>query len=297
MAIKALPRTLLLLASATAAYKLPGHGTHHKTTLARRQVCAGLSVALSARPLAALSALSDSIAAGSFSITFTEKVLGLDIEQYGPRVRVARVKRDSPAFNRGVPPYVLLESVNGETMANLTVESVQAKIRQAVGTGQCTLGFDRGDAYTGLAPDAIVEKAAGGSGFETARVKIEKANFVGRSCGFESRESDIIEVDYTARLANGGAIFDSTASRGRPFAALLGNGDIIPGLELGLLEMCIGEVRTIEVPPALGFGARGSRTYQVPPDSVLLYEAKLVSINGITDPNVRREDLPDEQRF
>ena len=43
--------------------------------------------------------------------------------------------------------------------------------------------------------------------------------------------------------------------------------------------------------------ARGSRTYQVPPDSVLLYEAKLVSINGITDPNVRREDLPDEQRF
>ena len=66
--------------------------------------------------------------------------------------------------------------------------------------------------------------------------------------------------------------------------------------EAGAVE-CIGERRRVRVPAQLGFGSRGSRTYGVPPDAVLLYDVKLVSINGQTDPGLRREDLPDEQRF
>lgn len=112
-----------------------------------------------------------------------------------------------------------------------------------------------------------------------------------------ARVGDVVEFEYSAAVASSGVEFDSTAWRGRPFAAMLGNGDLVRGLELGLLEMCIGEERRIEVPPALGFGPSGSRVFKVPPAATLVYDARLVSINGATDPSARRSEMPDEQRF
>ena len=61
----------------------------------------------------------------------------------------------------------------------------------------------------------------------------------------------------------------------RPFAVVLGNGDVVKGLELGLLEMCIGEERVIDVPPALGYGPKGlvkKGVQVVPPNARLLYD-------------------------
>lgn len=69
------------------------------------------------------------------------------------------------------------------------------------------------------------------------------------------------------------------------------------GLELGLLEMCIGEERTLYVPPELGFGSRGSRLFGVPGGAALVYRVKLVSINMQTDPSLTRAEAPDGQRF
>ena len=37
--------------------------------------------------------------------------------------------------------------------------------------------------------------------------------------------------------------------------------------------------------------------YGVPPDAELEYRLRLVSINMVTDPMARREELDDEQRF
>ena len=48
------------------------------------------------------------------------------------------------------------------------------------------------------------------------------------------------------------------------FAAMLGSGEVLKGLELGLYDMCIGERRVLRVPPALAFGDRGSRAFGVP---------------------------------
>ena len=46
------------------------------------------------------------------------------------------------------------------------------------------------------------------------------------------------------------------------------------------LYRCLGEERLVTVPPVLGFGARGSRAYGVPPNTPLTYQTKLISING-----------------
>ena len=162
-------------------------------------------------------------------------------------------------------------------------------------------------AYAGFSPDAVIEKAASAEGLETARVAITRLDAAGRSvrpdrvasCGYASRESDVLEVEYSATVEGSGAEFDSSAQRsGRPFAMALGNGDAqTAGLELGLLEMCIGEERTLRVPPELGFGRRGNKLYGVPPDTPLTYRVRLVSINLQTDPASDRATLPDEQRY
>ena len=257
----------------------------------RRSVCLGL--ALASNPL--LVGADEGASVGVFSETFYSSKLGLDLEEDdGGRIRIARVERSSEAFQRGVPPLTFLTSVNGKSVTGVPVQEVQQLIRSA--QRPLSLEFDRGEAYAGLSPEAIVEKAARANGFETSRVNIVKFNFKSESCGYITREGDVVEVEYTAALPNG-AVFDSTSSRGRPFAAMLGNGDMVKGLELGLLEMCIGEERQIEVPSSLGFGSRGSRTFGVPPDATLVYRATLKSINGFADPAMRRDDDPAEQRF
>ena len=47
-------------------------------------------------------------------------------------------------------------------------------------------------------------------------------------------------------------MFDSTLDN--PFSFTLGLREVIPGLEQGLLDICEGEIRTVIIPPDLGFG-------------------------------------------
>ena len=100
-----------------------------------------------------------------------------------------------------------------------------------------TLTFDIDD----RAGDDIMEASAQQAGLSTARVNIEKLGSVCRGqvtapAGIRSRDTDIVELEYTAMLPDG-SIFDSTAARGRPFGFILGNGDVVRGLEIGTMEM------------------------------------------------------------
>ena len=78
-------------------------------------------------------------------------------------------------------------------------------------------------------------------------------------------------------MAATGREFDSSEMRsGRPFAFAVGNGDVVRGLDLGVLEMCIGEERLVQVPPRLGLGPRASKAFGIPPDAALEYRVRLV---------------------
>jgi len=238
---------------------------------------------------------------GTLTFSFDKRKLGLVLGDDATGIIVRRVEGGSAAEAAGVLPLSKLVSINGNESVSVAAEAaalIEASPRPI------RLGFDV-SAYDGLTPDAVIEKAAAANGMQVARVGVQRLDGSGRpvgatavaDCSFASRESDVLEIEYEASVEGGGT-FDSSASRsGRPFALMLGNSDSLPGLEVGLFEMCIGERRRIRVPPSLGFGARGSKTYGVKPGATLIFDATLVSINGQTGPKLRREDLPDEQRF
>lgn len=63
-----------------------------------------------------------------------------------------------------------------------------------------------------------------------------------------------VSVNYTGRLEDG-TIFDSSIQEGRePLKATLGQGQLIPGFENGLIGMGIGDKKTIEIEPKDAYG-------------------------------------------
>lgn len=68
------------------------------------------------------------------------------------------------------------------------------------------------------------------------------------------QNGDSVKVNYTGRLEDG-SVFDSSLNEGRePLAAVLGQGQLIKGFESGLMEMSIGETKTIEIAPEDAYG-------------------------------------------
>jgi FKBP-type peptidyl-prolyl cis-trans isomerase SlpA len=64
-----------------------------------------------------------------------------------------------------------------------------------------------------------------------------------------------VTVHYTGRLEDG-SVFDSSLNEGRePLKATLGQGQLIPGFESGLVDMVVGDKKTIEIPHTDAYGA------------------------------------------
>lgn len=67
-----------------------------------------------------------------------------------------------------------------------------------------------------------------------------------------AKEGDTVIISYIGTLEDG-TVFDSTEDR-NPLEFTLGEGELIPGLEQGILGMTPGESKTIVVPVELGYG-------------------------------------------
>jgi FKBP-type peptidyl-prolyl cis-trans isomerase 2 len=63
-----------------------------------------------------------------------------------------------------------------------------------------------------------------------------------------------VTVNYTGRLEDG-SIFDSSLNEDRePLKATLGQGQLISGFESGLIDMVVGDKKTIEIPHDEDYG-------------------------------------------
>jgi FKBP-type peptidyl-prolyl cis-trans isomerase 2 len=67
-------------------------------------------------------------------------------------------------------------------------------------------------------------------------------------------QNSTVTVNYTGKLEDG-TIFDSSLVEGRePLKAKLGEGQLIPGFESGLIDMTVGENKTVEINPTEAYG-------------------------------------------
>ncbi|KAG9256136.1 FK506-binding protein 2 [Emericellopsis atlantica] len=123
--------------------------------------------------------------------------------------------------------------------------------------------------------------AATAAGLVSAdELKIDKTHSV--ECERRTQNGDNIHMHYHGSLADSGKKFDASYDRGRPLTFVLGSGRVIKGWDQGLLDMCIGDKRTLTIPPELGYGQRAMGP--IPAGSTLIFETELVGIDGVEPP-------------
>ena len=108
----------------------------------------------------------------------------------------------------------------------------------------------------------------------------------------KAKIGDRVKVHYTAKLKDN-TVFHTSKDK-HPVEFEIGAGDIIPGLEKGVVGMKEGEKKTITIPPGDGFGLSMEALVELEPDLVLAYDESLCSRIrrlGIRATSVRAETL------
>ena len=100
--------------------------------------------------------------------------------------------------------------------------------------------------------------------------------------GAAPKPGQICVMHYTGWLYEAGAKgkkFDSSLDRGQPFEFPIGQKRVIAGWDEGVASMKVGGKRTLIIPPALGYGARGAGGV-IPPNATLIFEVELLDVKG-----------------
>ena len=98
--------------------------------------------------------------------------------------------------------------------------------------------------------------------------------------GATPETGQICVMNYTGWLyvdGKKGSKFDSSLDRGTPFEFPIGTGRVIKGWDEGVGSMKVGGKRTLIIPPALGYGARGAGGV-IPPNATLIFEVELLGV-------------------
>jgi FKBP-type peptidyl-prolyl cis-trans isomerase 2 len=73
-----------------------------------------------------------------------------------------------------------------------------------------------------------------------------------------------VQAHYRGTLDDG-SVFDSSYERGEPIEFVVGVGQMIPGFDAAILEMEVGERRTVNIPAAQAYGERQEEAVQTVP--------------------------------
>ncbi|HYU74475.1 MAG TPA: FKBP-type peptidyl-prolyl cis-trans isomerase [Ktedonobacteraceae bacterium] len=96
--------------------------------------------------------------------------------------------------------------------------------------------------------------------------------------GTAAKRGSTVTVEYTGWLASTCKKFDSSYDRGgQPFSVALGQHQVIPGWDEGVVGMKPGGIRRLSIPPALAYGAQGQPP-TIPANTTLIFDVTLLSL-------------------
>lgn len=190
---------------------------------------------------------------------FGEIVVGMDVVkkiEKGDKIKSVKIKRigdEAKAFK------------NDQAAMQKYVQEAVAELRKA--EKGATAGVEK----------MIAEKWPGAEKSKTGLRSLVKRKGSGRT----PKRGEAVIVHYVGTLLSGKE-FDSSRKRGQPFVFPVGVGRVIKGWDEALLRMTKGELRTIVVPPSLGYGGRDMRDQQgnvvIPANSWLVFDVELLEI-------------------
>ncbi|MBI3587867.1 peptidylprolyl isomerase [Candidatus Micrarchaeota archaeon] len=77
------------------------------------------------------------------------------------------------------------------------------------------------------------------------------------------KKGDFVELSFEGRLASGGEVFEKAQ---RPILAIVGEGQLVPGLDSALVGAMPGEEKSVEIDdPAMAFGVRTEELVRLVP--------------------------------
>ncbi|KAG7674538.1 hypothetical protein Ndes2526B_g05271 [Nannochloris sp. 'desiccata'] len=189
--------------------------------------------------------------------------------------RVAAVKTRCQAFNN--------EAASGTSRrdAMLQVASLTAALNFASGSMNPAMAFE--DDPAGLCDDACVAKINDSPLVKTASgleyVDVIVGTGPAPPIGYQ------VTVNYVA-MTPALKIFDSSVERKAPYDIRVGAGQVIPGLDEGIMSMKVGGLRRLYIPGDLAFPkglASAAGRPRVPPKSPVVFDVQLLLIPGLED--------------
>jgi peptidylprolyl isomerase len=114
--------------------------------------------------------------------------------------------------------------------------------------------------------------------YPTATLTASGLRWIRERAGTGPRPSSgsIAVVNIKGMLLSG-TVFANTDLTGGAEELPVGSGRLLPGLDESIMDMAVGEKRTVIVPPELGYGERGVEN-AVPPNSFLIFEIELTGV-------------------
>lgn len=107
-----------------------------------------------------------------------------------------------------------------------------------------------------------------------------------RGDGPAPQPGQVVIAHYTGTLPDG-TVFDSSVTRGEPFAFTLGYGQVIKGWDEGFALLRVGDKATLLIPPSLAYGDR--ERGPIPANSTLRFDVELLDLKAEALADLLRE--------
>ncbi len=198
-----------------------------------------------------------------------------------PKTAELKTMDDSVSYSYGVQ---IAESIKGSQIKDINTELLAQAIIEAVGEKSQMTMEQVQDVLT--RKNEQVEKEKMKAGMDFLLENKSKDGVTTTSTGLQYKvitsgtgktpvATSMVTTHYTGKLVDG-TVFDSSVERGEPIQFPV-NG-VIPGWTEALQLMKEGDKWELVIPSELGYGKRG--TGPIPPNSVLIFEVELISVDN-----------------